>query len=202
MADLPTRTRIVRAARRLFLAHGVAGVSMRRIADEVDVSATAIYRHFQDKDALLDAITEEGFAVFREYLEVALRRRSPLARLRALGLQYLEFAMDHPHHYALIFVTNRGNVRQYPDDFVRRNDLTFHVLSAEVAAAMDAGELRRADPLEAALAAWAQMHGLVALQRAGRFGEDRARARAATRRSLDLLLRGLMPAASSARRTQ
>lgn len=173
---------------------------MRRIARGVDVSATAIYRHFKDKKALLEEITDEGFDIFRGYLEEALAESTPLDRLRALTRRYLEFALDHPHHYDFIFLVPRKNVRRFPRDFARRDDLTFHILSRQVSEAMQEGHLAPGDPMETAMSIWAHAHGLVALHRAGRFGGNSAGVRPFYERSIDRLLEGLKHPGTKTRR--
>ena len=60
-AKLQTREKILAAARELFIAEGYDGVSMRRIADKIEYSPTAIYIHFADKDQLFREICHEDF---------------------------------------------------------------------------------------------------------------------------------------------
>jgi AcrR family transcriptional regulator len=78
-ATPPIRERISTAAREVFLRDGVAGVSMRKIADEVGVSAAAIYRHFDSKDALLSEIVVTGLHVLEqpEYFNLAFLTPDP-----------------------------------------------------------------------------------------------------------------------------
>ena len=54
------RDRISQAAQELFLEGGVEAISMRKVADRVGISATAIYRHYKDKDELLTGIIDTG----------------------------------------------------------------------------------------------------------------------------------------------
>ena len=63
-----TRERIVEEARDLYLTAGLAGLSMRKVAERVGVTATALYRHFEDKQALLLAVVQAGFERFTTYL--------------------------------------------------------------------------------------------------------------------------------------
>ena len=74
------RERISAAAQELYLREGVEGVSMRKVADMVGVSAPAIYRHFENKDALLDEIVVRGLRILEQYLRPALE-----AHLRSGG---------------------------------------------------------------------------------------------------------------------
>ena len=103
---METRQQILTEARELFLEDGLAGFSMRAVASRVGVSATALYRHFNDKDALLASLLSEAFATFGSYLGRALGGRTPIERFRAIGLAYVDFALDHPRDYELMFLTN------------------------------------------------------------------------------------------------
>lgn len=67
------------------------------------------------------------------------------------------------------------------------------LLRAEVEAAMIAGQIEPEDVNETCLTLWAQAHGLIALHRAGRFGDDPEALRQVYRRSLERLVKGLAP---------
>ncbi len=189
MAD--TRTRICGAARAIFVSEGVDGISMRRVAADVGISPTAVYRHFNGKAALLAAVVEEGFSI----LEAGMRRarRAGTAREALLRLLecYVDFAVKHPQYFDFMFVLPRADARRYPDDFQRRESATFNILMDLVAKAMERGELRSDDVLETSLTIWSHAHGLACLHRSGRFGDHPRRLRAAFRRSMQRLLLGL-----------
>jgi WHG domain-containing protein len=90
-----------------------------------------------------------------------------------------------------MFIARRQRARRFPDDFAARRSAAFSLLADRVAAAMAARELRDDDPNEVALTLWAHAHGLILLQRAGRFGHQLAPYRRAFDRSLDRLVAGL-----------
>lgn len=184
------KQRILSAARECFRAGGVDGVSMRRVARRVGVSATAIYRYYRDKDELLEAVTEEGFARFEEYLRRAAGA-TPLERLRSIVLAYVDFAIDHPNHYDFIFVAARANTRQFPRDFDERRSVTFELVREQVAEGMECGQLAPDDAPEATLTIWATLHGFAALYLAGRFGTDDQRFRDLSCRAIERLLSGM-----------
>jgi AcrR family transcriptional regulator len=58
----PTSRKILSAARRLLSKHGSDSITMRRVAHAVGITPMAIYRHFPDRDALLNSLANEGFA--------------------------------------------------------------------------------------------------------------------------------------------
>src|SRR5205085_1361185 len=102
---LDLRTRILDAARELFIAEGFEAVSMRKIADKIEYSPTAIYLHFKDKTDLIRELCDEDFRSFAaRFLELA-QIPDPVERLRRAGQAYLEFGLTHPGHYRLMFMT-------------------------------------------------------------------------------------------------
>src|SRR5690349_14404073 len=101
---MSTRERIVKTAHRLLHESVVNSISMRKVADRIGVSATAIYRHYRNKEALLDAVTEESFEIFADYLATGRAKTPPIAGLRALCQRLLDFALDHPDRYDFLFV--------------------------------------------------------------------------------------------------
>ena len=187
----PTRTRILTAAQAIHTQSGVEGLSMRRIAARLGVSAPALYHHFRDRDAILEAVSDDGF----DRLVARLRRlstaRPPRQQCLDILVVYREFALEEPHAFAIMFVARRPRARQFPDDFAARRSAAFSLLADRVTAAMSAGDLREDDANEVALTLWAHAHGLVQLQRAGRFGPQLAPYRRAFDRSVDRLVAGL-----------
>jgi len=186
-----TRTRILTAAKAIHEHAGVDGLSMRRIAAQLGVTAPAIYHHFVNRDAILEAVSDDGFDRLVARLGRPSRKRPPLRRCLDILVGYREFALDEPHLFAVMFVAHRKRARRFPDDFAARRSAAFSLLADRVAAAMAARELRDDDPNEVALTLWAHAHGLILLQRAGRFGHQLAPYRRAFDRSLDRLVAGL-----------
>jgi AcrR family transcriptional regulator len=189
-----TRERIAKATRRLFDRHGLDGVSMRRVAREVGVTAPAIYRHYGGRGELLEEITDAAFGILVRRLEKALAEPgTPVERILGLFDGYLDFALRHPRHFDFLFLEWRPNLRSVRELLQPGASPTAPLLKAEVEAAMDAGELKRDDVPETCLALWGQAHGLLALYRAGRFHDDPEGFRGLYRRSLGRLLEGLAP---------
>src|SRR5690349_913586 len=100
-----TRARLLEHAREVYLEGGTAHFSLREVARRVGVSAAAVYRHFDNKEALLGAVCEEGFRTFSSYLLRALAEPTPLGRLQSAGDFYLRFATENPHDYRVIFMS-------------------------------------------------------------------------------------------------
>jgi AcrR family transcriptional regulator len=100
-----TRTRIMDAARELFVLEGYDGVSMRRIAEKIEYSPTAIYFHFKDKDTLIHELCDADFLTLAEQFRGAAQIEDPLERIKATGLAYAGFGLTYPNHYRLMFMT-------------------------------------------------------------------------------------------------
>ena len=90
------RTAILRAARRLYLAHGADGVTARRVAAAIETSPTAIYLHFRGLGEILEHLRMEGHERLASYL-MAVDASLPVPeRLREMGRAYFRFGVDHP----------------------------------------------------------------------------------------------------------
>lgn len=201
-----TRARLLAAARDLYLEEGPANFSLREVARRVGVSAPAVYRHFEDKAALVDATCTQGFHVFSSYLVRALAAPTPKARLLATGEQYRLFALENPYDYRFIFMSFRAdsgaNARkkllcQDGSDAAaaRPEDSTFRLLVDRVSECIAARVLKKAPPEEVAVLIWAHVHGLVSLRLTGQLdsiGPDDAFA-AFYQASVARLLAGLAP---------
>lgn len=98
------RAKILNAARELFAEQGYEAVTMRKIAERIEYSPTAIYIHFKDKRAVLRELCDHDFLALAKKLQRISRIEEPLERLRAAGLAYVDFALEHPNHYRLMFM--------------------------------------------------------------------------------------------------
>ncbi|MFP2904888.1 TetR/AcrR family transcriptional regulator [Pyxidicoccus sp. 3LFB2] len=186
--------RILSAARELFLEGGAEAVTMRSVAERVGVTATALYRHFDGKEALLQAVLRAGFESFGSYLYRSLSGGGPRERLMLSGKAYLDFALQQPQVYRTIFMAPRpaGDCEPsaLPDS---HKAATFRFLTDRVRECMEAGQLRKDTPDAVALAIWAHVHGLVSLYLSGALGMAEQPFREACAQSIDRLFAGLAP---------
>ena len=159
-----TRTRILDAARELFARDGYEHVTMRAIARRIEYTPTAIYHHFEDKEALL---TELCHVDFRALAAVFLRTagvEDPVERLRQLSAAYVEFAIEHPQQYRFLFLMTHPRKLDHPNtDNPEQNAYGF--VRQTVGECISAGRLRPAyrDPDQVAQMCWAACHGVIAL---------------------------------------
>jgi AcrR family transcriptional regulator len=189
------RTRILDAARELFANEGVESVTMRRIADRIEYSPTAIYFHFRDKEALLAELCDCDFRAFAQEFIAIAQIPDPVERLRAAGQAYVSFGLNNPSHYRLMFMTPKTTDATTIAKGNPAED-AYAFLKLIVAELMEKGRFRDelADVDLAAQVIWSAVHGLVSLEIAKckdewvewRPVEDRARA------VTDMIINGLL----------
>jgi len=159
--NLPKALRAV--AREILDETGPEDVQLREVTRRIGVSATAAYRHFQNKDGLLASIAAEGFGELAVHLEGAAADRDPLVRT---GLAYVEFALQKRGLFRLMFGPILAERAKYPELAAG-----FDVVKRMVARAADGPSEENA----AALAAWGLIHGLSVLFIDGLVPEPHAR---------------------------
>jgi AcrR family transcriptional regulator len=187
MDETGTRDRILAAARDLFDREGVAGLSMRRIAGMAKITPMAIYKHFADKAALIDALMLDGFVSWEARVR-AIRAKDPMRWLLAVSDAGLDFALSEPHRFEAAFLLPASHARRYPDDFAEGRSPVINLAYARIAEAKEQGLLGGANAQEIMLDISALMQGFVSMHRAGRFvneAEFRKAYRRAMRRALD-----------------
>lgn len=161
------REDLINAALEAMATEGDAdSVSLRAVAKAAGVSPTAAYRHFEDRDALIDAAAQACFDGFSEFmLEGTAAADDPFGRLQAAGRTYLAYARQHAGHYRVLF-SNPPSEHEY--EFETSADpggTAFQQLMSLVADCMAAGAVCRTsdDPFYVAFQVWAWVHGIVDL---------------------------------------
>jgi len=143
-------------------AEGADALSLRQLARDLDVSHGASGRHFRDKQALLDAVAVLGFARLNAALADAVDTAGPFAgRFRAAGDAYVGFAVRHPSILRTMY-----SAKHHPaasPELVEVSHVAMPALVALFRAAQDAGELPPRPAEEAALVAFAAVHGVATL---------------------------------------
>lgn len=142
-------------------------LGLRALARDVGVSATALYRHFPDKEALLDALAEEGLRRLGAVQAQAwLKAGGSVAGFKATGIAYVRFAHEEPALFRLSFTRQMADRSDGGDG----GDVAYNLLRAGVEEALPGGD----DPDAAALHVWALVHGLAMLVLDGRIRWDQA----------------------------
>jgi len=194
-----TRDKILDAARELFITEGYEGVSMRKVAEKIEYSPTAIYVHFADKEELFRELCHLDYARLAEVFQTSAVSADPVERLKQIGAIYVGFGTRYPNHYKFMFMTPhpRHELDEADREVIGNPERdAYSFLKWAVQQAIDAGcfreEVRDADLVSQTL--WASVHGVIALEIAK--GCDAwvdwrpLRDRAET--MLDLTLRGLV----------
>jgi Transcriptional regulator len=102
-----TRKQILEAGGKLLLSDGFHGFSMRKLAAKVNYTATAIYSHFPDKEALLAELVEREFIKFRQAFNQTSAIADPIERLVAKGMTFVEFALQQPDAFKFLFMNTQ-----------------------------------------------------------------------------------------------
>jgi AcrR family transcriptional regulator len=168
------RTKILDAARALLLEAGVEAVTMRKIADRIGYTATALYFHFPDKESLLCELMEEDFLRFRRAFDRLERVADPMERLVRMGKAYVEFGLRNPGHYRLMFMVpppadmfaGGGTPPTKRIEQGNPGQDAYALLRSVVAECVAAGRFRPGlDDVELLTQViWSGVHGLVSLQ--------------------------------------
>ena len=161
---LTRRTEILAAASRILLKEGVGSATMRRIAADVGVSATALYVYFPHKDAILQTISRETFANLLAELEASQARPGTVIEMFEARLRtYVAFSLANPDAFRLIFLTPPGVHDAAFSDAVPDAYQSFEGLIRGVETMMAAEHFRCGPPLAVAEAISACVNGLITL---------------------------------------
>ena len=195
------RQAVIDTALQLAEESGDEQVSLREVARRIGVSSGAPFRHFDSHEALMTAIAEEATLRLRVAAERSLQAAGPqpLARLRALGHGFLEWALRHPTAFRLVsarrlYAFDRSRILL--THFTAVRDLTIQLVSA----AQAAGQMPPGPPERLALSLRAAAYGLARMHVDGQlpqWGIPAERAPTEVVQALDLLVDGLALAAGS-----
>jgi len=162
-----TRQAILDAARELFVTDGIEATTMRAIAARIGYTPTAIYHHFQDKDALIVELCMADFRALGQAMYKIGRIEDPVERLRRMGLAYTDFALDNASQYRFMFMTPlrqpmldaSGNEITPPDE----DAYQFLLQTVQEGIAKDCYRPELSDAPELAQMFWGGIHGVISL---------------------------------------
>ncbi|MBI5840394.1 MAG: TetR/AcrR family transcriptional regulator [Chloroflexi bacterium] len=143
---------------------GVGGLSLRKVAKKAGVSHSAPYAHFADKQALIAAISTEGFKHLYTELDAAVSPYSsdPRQQLIEGAWAYAQFATNNTDTFNIMFSGVLEKEKDYPA-FVEISRKTFERVVEIIKACQDAGVLRPSPPELMAVSVWGQVHGIISL---------------------------------------
>jgi AcrR family transcriptional regulator len=157
------RQEIMDAAREMFVAEGYTSVSMRKIADKIDYSATTIYLYFKDKSDLFHQICEQTFARLAQNIK-AIEKLSdnPLEKLRSGMREYVYFGLKHPSQYEIVFISPLPvNIETSFDE--TNGKIAFDTMRDVIAECISANLLKSDDVELISQTLWAGIHGITSI---------------------------------------
>jgi AcrR family transcriptional regulator len=163
-----TRDKILDAARELFVTEGYDGVSMRRVAEKIEYSPTAIYVHFADKNELFHELCQQDYSRLAEVFQSSAMSMDPVERLKQIGRTYIDFGVRYPNHYRFMFMTPHPAIEPNEEECEKKGNPeldAYAFLKWAVQQAIDAGRLRE-ELVDAELVSqtvWAAVHGVISL---------------------------------------
>lgn len=158
------RDEILDAAEQLLIdTRNVDKVSIRMVADAIAKTPPSIYLHFGNKDALIHAVCQRQFdAMTERFREVIDGVDDPVERIARMGRAYVEFALDHPEQYRILFMTTSGKSPGQELDDLNLTEC-FGMLHQAVVDAMEEGVFETRDSGLVAISLWAAVHGISSL---------------------------------------
>lgn len=186
------RDQILACARDLYVEEGLDALSMRGMAERLGVTAPALYRHYENKERVLADLVGEAYRVLLGRLSRALEGDSPWERFRRAGEGYLEFAVEEPRLYQVLYAApDVIGVAELPEETAAQACAIGQFWDDRVRECMDAGFLERGDPAEISATLWAHAHGLVSIWLRGMVDLDEKAFRSLYRASARRVLAGM-----------
>jgi AcrR family transcriptional regulator len=168
------RAAILDTALDIIVRDGFSALTMRAAAKRLGMSAPNLYNYFKSKDEIYITLVIQGFTMLRDRLKSAAGGTlSPELRARAVALAYLDFGLENPGHYEIMFTVRTPKHDDYLGTNLESLARVELLLSMEVAflAAQAAAdftrsrpELQNEDTLASVVHAWSLLHGMVSLE--------------------------------------
>lgn len=155
---------LIKAGVEILAKDGVSGLSLRKVAKRAGVSHSAPYAHFKDRQALIAAISTEGFRQLYVDLDavVLAHAKDPKGQLVEAAWAYIQFAMNNTDTFKIMFSGVLEKEKDYPS-FVEISGKTFERVVDIVQAGQNAGILRPGPSELVAVSVWGQVHGIISL---------------------------------------
>jgi AcrR family transcriptional regulator len=147
---------------------GYEGLTMRAVADRVEYSVAALYKHFADREELVRALCASDFYAFAQVLNARRGAREhtetdPIERLRGIARSYAEFALQHPEQYRVMFMAPLP-IEPAGIEYGDPERDAYALVAHAVQRAQEAGHFEGLDKDLVAQTLWAAMHGVVSLE--------------------------------------
>ncbi|MBX7045058.1 MAG: TetR/AcrR family transcriptional regulator [Ignavibacteria bacterium] len=156
------REKVLQAAMKLFVKEGFDNVSMRKISKKISYSAGTIYLHFKDKESILYELHNIAFQKFYNALLIANEETNSLKRLMKLGENYLNFALENPDYYDLMFISNCVSASiEKSKDWAGMD--SYGLLQQTINDCARDGYIKKTETEAAAFSMWVFVHGIASL---------------------------------------
>jgi len=157
------RGAILSAALVLFSDEGYDNVTMRKIAEEIEYSVGTIYLYFKDRDEIFFELHKLGFEEFFKRQLTVQDVKDPLQRLTEHGLAYIQFAIDQPQYYDLMFISHIPTKTIKVQQNWKSGHRTYDLLKLNISQAKEAGYFKNVEVEVAAFSLWSFIHGISSL---------------------------------------
>ncbi len=191
MARKSTGKKIAAAAGKLLDREGADAVTMRRVAKAVGITPMAHYRHYADRDGLLNSLADAGFEEMAKRAAAVTKTDDDEEQLTKNLDAFLDFALEKPRLFELMFLKRREGARQFPGDFQAGRSPTAKYAAEALEAGMSQGIFRRDDVWEITFETGALLQGLVMLYLGGRVGTSEEEFRALCHRAFMRYMHGI-----------
>jgi len=143
----------------------VEKLTLKVLSDATGTSRSAIYKHFKNKDALIETIIEKGFDKFDLETTPYLKdeSRTLIDRFYLTGKLYVEFARNNPNLYRLLFGKKYAHIREELLSIKDEDCSGFSALQRTVEEGQKQGVLKKEESYRQAIVIWATMHGISSL---------------------------------------
>ncbi|MBD3810444.1 MAG: TetR/AcrR family transcriptional regulator [Sulfuricurvum sp.] len=145
---------------------GLDAITLREITQRLGTSRSAVYRHFESKEDLIKGVIKQGYAQMDELFTPIFRdqSRSVEERFERMSRAYLEFAIEHPNLYRLLFGERFREEREGICDYCEETQATgLYALIGLLLEAQEGEIVAKVDPMIQAATIWASVHGLASL---------------------------------------
>ena len=154
-------SQLIDQAKKMLEEVGPDKLSIRAIAEQLGVSATAVYHHFANKDELISHLAAEGFNQLEKVLIQCQINVENQSKLQILSRTYMHFAFDHPAMYQLMFGSQLAHSEMNDKLFTARKQA--YAVVEQCVAEVLGQDIQSKEVKSAALAAWSFAHGLASL---------------------------------------
>ncbi len=154
---------ILKAAMKLFINEGYDGVSIRKIAEEIEYSPGSIYTYFKDKNSIFYALHVEGFEKLYQKQLAVQSMMDPRERLVAHGKAYIEFAIENQQYYEIMLIIRAPEEIICQKEDWAHGHRSYDLLKRNVAECQAKGMFKNQNTEAVAFVFWSIVHGIASL---------------------------------------